>query len=79
MQGDDFNEFLIRFVEQVETCGRSGCPVDAIQFKMDMSKMYMGWRDEHIIPRYNAASYSERLRHDVTLTRLWPFFEYCSG
>lgn len=29
--------------------------VDAVQFRMDMARMSMGWRDEHIIPRYNAA------------------------
>ncbi|MGI9331716.1 MAG: hypothetical protein ACR2RL_01040 [Gammaproteobacteria bacterium] len=40
---------------QVEQLGRSGALVDAVQFKMDMSRMSMGWRDEHIIPRYNRA------------------------
>ncbi len=55
MNGHDFNNFLTRFVEQVEACGRSGCLVDAVQFRMDMAKMNVGWRDEHIIPRYNAA------------------------
>lgn len=55
MNGHDFNNFLTRFVEQVEAFGRSGCLVDAVQFRMDMAKMNIGWRDEHIIPRYNAA------------------------
>ena len=56
MDGDDFNNFLTRFAEQVETCGRSGCLVDAVQFRMDMGKMNNGWRDANIIPRYNAAN-----------------------
>ena len=33
----------------------SGALVDANQFRMDRGQMSMGWRDEHIIPRYNAA------------------------
>lgn len=55
MTGDDFNEFLATFAGCVEDCGRPGGLVDAVQFKMDMSRMSMGWRDEHIIPRYNGA------------------------
>lgn len=55
MSGDDFNRFLAAFAEVVERAGLAGALVDAVQFRMDMAKMSMGWRDEHIIPRYNAA------------------------
>jgi hypothetical protein len=55
MQGDEFNTFLTRYAEQVEECGRGNGLIDAVQFKMDTSKMQMGWRDKHIIPRYNSA------------------------
>ena len=55
MDGDDFNRFLARFAGVVETSGLPGALVDAGQFKMDVARMNMGWRDEHIIPRYNKA------------------------
>ena len=55
MDGEDFSTFLTFYAEQVEACGREGGLIDAVQFKMDMKKMNMGWRDVHIIPRYNAA------------------------
>ena len=55
MSGDDFNRFLDAYAGQVEACGRANGLIDGVQFKMDMAKMHMGWRDEHIIPRYNAA------------------------
>ena len=55
MSGDAFNRFLDAYAAIVERAGLTGALVDAVQFKMDMSKMSMGWRDEHIIPRYNAA------------------------
>ena len=55
MSGDDFNQFLSAFASQVEALARPGALVDAVQFRMDMSRMSMGWRDEHIIPRYNRA------------------------
>lgn len=55
MSGDDFNRFLKTYAGQVEACGRANGLVDGVQFRMDMAKMSMGWRDEHIIPRYNAA------------------------
>lgn len=53
MSGDEFNDFLSTFADHVEELGRSGALVDAVQFGMDMNRMSMGWRDEHIIPRYN--------------------------
>lgn len=55
MTGDDFNRFLSAFAGTVEASGLPGALVDAVQFSMDMSLMQMGWRDENIIPRYNAA------------------------
>ena len=55
MSGEDFNGFLETYAGHVEACGRRGGLVDAIQFKMDFTKMNHGWRDENIIPRYNAA------------------------
>ena len=55
MDGDAFNAFLARYAEQVEACRRGAGFVDAVQFRMDMARMDMGWRDAHIIPRYNAA------------------------
>lgn len=55
MSGDAFNTFLETYAGCVEACGRPGGLVDALQFKMDFAKMSVGWRDENIIPRYNAA------------------------
>ena len=55
MDGNDFNQFLATYAGYVESCGRSGALVDSVQFRMDMAKMEMGWRNQHIIPRYNAA------------------------
>ena len=55
MSGEEFNAFLAVYAGHVENCGRAGGLIDAIQFTMDMSNMVTGWRDEHIIPRYNAA------------------------
>ena len=55
MTGGDFNRFLQTYAGVIETCGRPGALVDAVQFRMDMAKMSLGWRDQNIIPRYNAA------------------------
>ena len=55
MEGDDFNKFLAEFATVVEGSGLTGALVDAVQFRMDMSKMSIGWRDANIVPRYNAA------------------------
>ena len=52
---DDFHRFLELYAGQVEACGRAGCLIDALAFKMDTSQMNSAWRDRHIIPRYNAA------------------------
>lgn len=55
MTADDFNEFLSTFATHVERCGRTLALVDALAFRMPMERMSVGWRDEHIVPRYNAA------------------------
>lgn len=55
MSGDDFNQFLSDFATQIEATGHTGALVDAVQFKMPTDRMSMGWRDENIVPRYNAA------------------------
>jgi len=55
MAAADFNAFLATYAGHVEACGRPGGLVDAVQFRMDMAQMDQGWRDAHIIPRYNAA------------------------
>lgn len=55
MSGDQFNTWLSEFASQVEATGRTAALVDAIQFAMPRDRMSMGWRDEHIVPRYNAA------------------------
>ena len=55
MDGNDFNTFLTRFVEVVEGSALPGALVDAVQFRMGMSKMNVGWRDANIVPRYNAS------------------------
>ncbi len=55
MTGDDFNNFLVEFACHVEQKKRAGALVDGIKFRMPPERMNMGWRDENIIPRYNAA------------------------
>ncbi|MGF1464498.1 MAG: hypothetical protein ACFCGT_00060 [Sandaracinaceae bacterium] len=55
MSGEDFNAFLATFASTLEKATTPRCLVDGTCFRMDPSRMSMGWRDEHIIPRYNAA------------------------
>ena len=55
MSGDEFNDWLSRFAAEVERTGRSRVLVDGLTFLMPMQRMDAGWRDAHIIPRYNAA------------------------
>ena len=55
LTGDGFNALLARFAGFVEKHRRAGVLVDAIQFRMNPANMNLGWRDEHIIPRYNKA------------------------
>ena len=55
MSGEDFKAFLTRYAEHFAACGRRNGLVDAVQFKSDSAYETMGWRDENIVPRYNAA------------------------
>lgn len=55
MTVDEFNQWLTTFATQVESKSRPGVLVDGVQFRMPMERMDAGWRDTHIVPRYNAA------------------------
>ena len=55
MSGDQFNEWLSVFAGYVEERKPSGVLVDATQFSMPMERMNTEWRDENIVPRYDAA------------------------
>jgi len=55
MTGDQFNQWLATFAEHVEAKRRPGALVDSVQFLMPMDRMDSGWRDAHIVPRYNQA------------------------
>jgi hypothetical protein len=50
-----FRDWLARFAGEVERCRRAGVLVDGTSFLMDQSSMDDRWRNEHIVPRYNAA------------------------
>ena len=55
MTGDQFNEWLTVFAWHVAEKKRAGVLVDSVQFRMPIDRMDLGWRDENIVPRYNAA------------------------
>jgi hypothetical protein len=55
MGREEFNAWLDGFAGRVEECKRPGVLVDATQFRMSMDNMDGKYRDENIIPRYNAA------------------------
>lgn len=55
MDAASFNRWLGGFAHAVERAQWSGILVDAIHFGMRMDQMDADWRDEHIVPRYNAA------------------------
>lgn len=55
MTGADFETFLSEFAGVVERYRCSGALIDATSFKMNPANMNSAWRDENIIPRYNAA------------------------
>ncbi len=55
MTGDEFCDWLSNFAGCVETKRRPGCLVDAVQFRMPLERIDTDWRDDKIIPRYNAA------------------------
>jgi hypothetical protein len=55
MSSSQFNDWLPRFAAEVERTGRTRALVDSVPFAMPMAHMDEAWRDENIIPRYNAA------------------------
>jgi hypothetical protein len=55
MTAQDFQAWLSTFADHVESSGRHRALVDGTSFLMDPANMNAPWRDEHIIPRYNAA------------------------
>ena len=55
MSPAQFQDWLTKFVECVEKCGRSRVLIDSTTFRMSPANMDGPWRDVNIIPRYNAA------------------------
>lgn len=55
MSRDQFNAWLDNFAGLVEQARRPGILVDATAFRMSMENMDGKYRDDNIIPRYNAA------------------------
>lgn len=55
MTKDEFQDWLTMFAEEVGANRRPAILVDATRFGMPMDNMDGSWRDEHVIPRYNAA------------------------
>jgi hypothetical protein len=55
MTGAQFQDWLMRFADEVEQLRRPAALVDGTSFRMDMAAMDAEWRDRNIIPRYNAA------------------------
>ena len=55
MSAGEFQDWLSGFAGEVERCRRAGVLVDGTSFLMDPANMDSQWRDEHIVPRYNAA------------------------
>ncbi|MCH9651593.1 MAG: STAS/SEC14 domain-containing protein [Deltaproteobacteria bacterium] len=55
MTADDFKDGLTRFTEHIEKHGITGALVDLRTFRFPMTKDLGPWRDEAIVPRYNAS------------------------
>ena len=55
MSGEEFQSWLERFVGELERLERQRVLVDTTQFRMNPAQMNTDWRDQSIIPRYNAA------------------------
>lgn len=55
MTCDAFQRWLSAFAEEVGTCRRPGLLVDATRFRMPDAERDGSWREEHVVPRYNAA------------------------
>ncbi len=54
MSAAQFQDWLAGFASEVERRRRPGVLVDSTRFLLDRSYMNSQWRDEHIIPHYNA-------------------------
>lgn len=54
MTADDFKDGLARYTEHIEKHGISGALVDLRAFRFAMTADLGPWRDEVIVPRYNA-------------------------
>ena len=54
MSAGEFQDWLAGFAAEVERRKRPGVLIDATRFLMDPANMNEQWRDEHIIPHYNA-------------------------
>ncbi len=55
MSDEEFMGWLERFAGFVESGQCDTALVDARRFRMNPAGVSMGWRDQQIIPRYNAA------------------------
>ncbi|MGH1347733.1 MAG: hypothetical protein ACRBN8_39630 [Nannocystales bacterium] len=55
LTGESFNRRQEVIADFVETCGRSGILIDAVQFGMNAQELDVQWRDANTIPRLNAA------------------------
>ena len=55
MTGSEFQSWLESFVSELERLERRRVLVDTTQFRMNPAEMNTDWRDQNIIPRYNAA------------------------
>ena len=54
MSAAQFQGWLAGFAAEVERRRPPGILVDNTSFLMDHANMNMEWRDEHVVPRYNA-------------------------
>src|SRR6266705_3957227 len=55
MSEDDFKATLELFAEQAERAGPPFLLIDATDFGHQFGERVMAWRDQQIIPRYNAS------------------------
>ena len=55
MTDADFKATLELFAEQAERAGPPLLLIDATEFAHQFGEGVMAWRDQHIIPRYNAS------------------------
>lgn len=54
MTGTEFQNWLVKFTDLTEQSASRRVLVDATSFRMQSMEETMDWRDEVIIPRYNA-------------------------